>query len=372
MEESPDIAVIGAGLVGLACGAELARRGRRVVILERHGEAGQETSSRNSEVIHAGIYYPEDSLKALCCVEGRDLVYARCARDGVPHRRIGKLIVATEQDEVAALEVIAAKASANGARVEWLDAAAVALREPRVRAAAALWSPDTGIVDAHALMRSHHAELDAAGGVIAFGTSVVGLAPRSGGWRVETRDADGVAYGLEVSVVVNAAGLGASDVAALAGIDVDAAGWRIHPCKGDYFSVAPAKASLARHLIYPVPAGPGLGIHVTLDLGGRLRLGPDTEYVDAIDYGVDPAKAPAFARAARRYLPDLDVTDLQPEMAGIRPKLQGPGDDFRDFVVEESSDLGAPGMIHLVGIESPGLTAAESLARRAAALISVG
>ena len=365
-----DVVVIGAGVVGLACGAELARRGRSVIVLERHEATGRETSSRNSEVVHAGIYYPGDSLKAKTCIEGRDLLYERCERHGVGHQRLGKLIVATSEAEVPALKAIAQRATENGAGgIEWLGADEVARKEPRVRAVAALWSPNSGIVDAHALMRSYQAELESKDGTVALATRVVSLELRPHGWSIETEGTGGEWFRMDCASVVNAAGLAADAVAAMAGLDVDALGWRIHPCKGDYFSVAPALGRLASHLIYPVPPGDGgLGVHVTLDLAGRLRLGPDATYVDEIDYAVDADKAQAFAAAAKCYLPEIEPEHLAPEMAGIRPKLQGPGDPFRDFVVAESSEWGAPGMVHLVGIESPGLTAAGALARRVANL----
>jgi L-2-hydroxyglutarate oxidase LhgO len=368
---SDEVAVVGAGVIGLACGAELARRGRTVWVLERHEAPGRETSSRNSEVVHAGIYYPPDSLKARSCVEGRELLYERCQRDGIGHRRLGKLIVAAREAERPALEAIAERATASGAGgITWLDEAEVREREPRVRAIAGVWSPNTGIVDGHGLMASYEAELRSLGGELVTNTRVVGLAAKAHGWTVETRDGDGASFSLDVGAVVNAAGLEADRMAELAGLDVDALGWRIRPCKGDYFSVAPALGALTSHLVYPVPSGDGgLGVHVTLDLAGRVRLGPDATYVDAIDYAVDPAKAEAFAEAARRYLPEVRAEHLAPEMAGIRPKLSGPGEPFRDFVLAESSDAGAPGMVHLVGIESPGLTAAASLARSAADLL---
>ncbi|MCH2173773.1 NAD(P)/FAD-dependent oxidoreductase [Myxococcota bacterium] len=366
----PDVAVIGAGVVGLACAAEIAQSGLDVVVLEKHSRIGQETTSHNSEVIHAGIYYPVGSLKALTCVEGRDLLYARCQERRIPHRRIGKLIVATNDSEAEQLLGIRERALSNGAgAIEWLDSNRVGELEPRVRATAALWSPETGIVDSHALVASYQAELEDAGGVVALATAVTALERIQDGWRLLTQDGVGSTYSLEVGQVVNAAGLHADRVAEAAGIDVDAVGWRIRPCKGDYFSAAPSLGALTRHLVYPVPVAAGLGIHVTLDLAGRTRFGPDAEYVEEMHYRIDPAKAHAFARAVARYLPEIEPHDLQPEMAGLRPKLQGPGEDFRDFVVEESSHLGAPGIVHLVGIESPGLTASGALARRVRALI---
>jgi L-2-hydroxyglutarate oxidase LhgO len=370
LSDVPEVAIIGGGIVGMACGAELARAGRPVVVLERHAHPGQETTSRNSEVIHAGIYYPQGSLKALACIEGRDLLYERCARLGLPHRRIGKLIVASEPAEIPVLEGIGARAQANGAGgITWLDAAEVRRCEPRVRACAAVWSPNTGIVDAHALLASYQAELEACGSSVVLRTRVIGLERCGGLWRVETEDADGERFNLEVPYVVNAAGLWSDRVAELAGLDVDALGWRLHWCKGDYFSAAPGLGRLTRHLVYPVPVHAGLGVHVTLDLGGRCRFGPDTQYVESLSYEVDPGKAASFAEAVRRYLPEVRPEHLQPEMAGIRPKLQGPRDPFRDFIVAESGEHGAPGLVHLVGIESPGLTASASLARRVAALI---
>lgn len=367
---APEVAIIGAGVVGLACGAAFARRGRDVVVLERHGTPGQETSSRNSQVIHAGLYYPTGSLKALSCVEGRERLYARCARHGIAHRRTGKLVVATEPRELKELERLLALGTANGAgALELLDADEVARREPRVRACAALFSPESGIVDAHELMSSYQAELESYGSGVVCHTRVEALELGTGGWTLATRSDRGERFELQVPKVVNAAGLEGDRIAALAGLDPAALGYRIHACKGDYFSVAPGLGRLVQHLVYPVPVPGGLGIHVTLDLDGRLRLGPDVEYVDRISYEVDPAKAERFARAAQRYLPEIEPQVLSPEMAGIRPKLQEPGGPFRDFVVAEESAHGAPGLVNVLGIESPGLTAAGAIAERVAALV---
>jgi len=365
-----DVVVIGAGVVGLAVAAELAGRGRRVAVLERTGEVGLETSSRNSQVVHAGLYYPPGSVKATTCARGRALLYERCAKEGIPYRKLGKLVVATATDERRVLEGLMQRAKENGAgAIEWLDADEVRAREPRIRAEAALLSPESGIVDAHQLVRSYQAALEARQGEIVFHTEVTALASCSYGWRIETRGPDDSSFVLDAGLVVNAAGLASDRMAELAGLDVDALGWRLYPCKGQYFSVAPSLGALAQRLVYPVPAGPGLGIHLTLDLAGQMRLGPDAQYVETSDYSVDPEQAEAFARAASRYLPELRAEHLQPEMAGIRPKLQGPGDGFRDFVIEESSAYGAPGMLHLIGIESPGLTAAGALAEMAADLV---
>ena len=365
-----EVAVVGGGVVGLACAAALARRGRRSVVLERHDRPGLETSTHNSEVIHAGLYYPTGSAKARCCVEGRERLYARCREYRIPHQRTGKLVVATRPDELSTLEEIRERGEANGAGgLEILDAAEVRRREPRVDALAALWSPNSGIVDAHSLLSSYQAELESLGGEVVSHTNVTGLEPTGGGWRVETISDDGERFDLEVGCVVNAAGLSSDRIAALAGVDVDAAGYRLHICKGDYFSVAPGLGRLTEHLVYPVPSPGGLGIHVTRDLGGRYRLGPDVEYVDRVHYDVDPAKAVRFAEAASRYLPEIRPEHLSPEMAGVRPKLAAPGEAFRDFVIAEESARGAPGLVDLVGIESPGLTAAGAIAELVAELI---
>jgi len=365
-----DVAVIGGGVTGLACAAELAQRGRSVVVLERHGHVGHETSSRNSEVVHAGLYYPAGSLKARACVEGRELLYRRCERYGIGHARLGKLVVATDDDQLPELASLAQRAVANGAGgIEELEAGQVRRLEPRVRAIAALWSPNTGIVDAHALMRSYQAELEAQGGTVVTHTRVVAITARSHGWSIHTRGADDAPFELDCESIVNAAGLAADAIASMAGLDVDALRWRIRPCKGDYFGVAPGLGRLATRLVYPVPSGDGgLGIHLTVDLAGRFKLGPDAHYVDEVDYRVDPAKADAFAAAASRFLPEIDAAHLTPEMAGVRPRLRGAGDPFCDFVLAESSPREAGAMVHLIGIESPGLTAAGALARMASDL----
>jgi L-2-hydroxyglutarate oxidase LhgO len=366
-----DVAVVGAGAVGLAAAAALARGGRSVGVLEREGGIARGVTSRNSQVVHAGLYYPPDSWKARLCVAGREALYARCAALGVPHRRLGKLVVAVEEGERAVLDGLLARGRENGvAGLALLDGAAVRRLEPAVRAVAALWSPESGIVDAHALCQSWLAEAEAHGAWLALRHEVVSIEPARGGFRVEAIGPDGERAAITCAALVNAAGLGADRLAALAGVDVDARGWRLRPCKGDYFALAPGAPLRVRHLVYPVPAGAGLGVHVTLDLGGRLRLGPDAEYVDAPRYDVDPAKAERFAAAAGRYLPGLRADWLSPDQAGVRPKLAGPGEAFRDFVVEEGSALGLPGLVNLIGIESPGLTAAPALAAEVRSLLA--
>ena len=366
-----EVVVIGAGVVGLACGAALARAGRSVLVLERGAGIARETSSRNSGVIHAGLYYPPGSLKARLCVEGAARVYARCARENIPHRALGKLVVATTAEELRAVEGLFERGNANGAvGLALVDGAEATRREPHITALAALWSPRTGIVDAHSLCSSYAAELAQHGGELLLRHEVVSLAPSAGGWRVETRGPNGEREGAECGAVVNAAGLAADQVAALAGIDIARAGYRQHLCKGDYFALAAGAPLRFGGLVYPAPHGPGLGVHVTLDLAGRVRFGPDAEFVDRIDYAVSETKREAFAAAARRYVPGLDGAWLTPDQAGIRPRLAAPGEAFRDFVIAEESERGLAGLVNLVGIESPGLTASEAIGARVAELLA--
>jgi len=370
MSHEADVVVVGAGVVGLAAAAALARSQRGVVVLERNGRIASEISSRNSEVIHAGIYYPEGSLKARMCVEGRERLYQHCEDRGVPHRQMGKIIVATDEEEVGILEELRERGLANGAPgLEILSAAEVRGREPAIQATAGLYSPRTGIVDAQALCLSYAAEAESRGAQIALRTRVVEIEPIGSGFRVTATGDDGEASAVTCAALVNAAGLSSDAVAELAGIDVDQRGYRLHPCKGDYFSLAPGAPLRLKHLIYPVHTTAGLGIHATLDLGGRIRFGPDTTYVDSVDYGIDAEKAGSFAEAVRHYMPGLRTEWLSPDYAGVRPKLAGPGESFRDFVIAEESEAELPGLVNLIGIESPGLTAAGAIAERVVELL---
>jgi L-2-hydroxyglutarate oxidase LhgO len=367
-----DAIVIGAGVVGLACARELAVRGRSVVVLERHERFGVETSSRNSEVVHAGIYYPAGSLKATLCARGNASLYAWCAAKGVAHRRLGKLIVAAADEEEPKLAQLRALAEANGVRtLEPLTVARVRALEPHVRCTAALWSPDTGILDSHALMASLLADAEAHGAAAAWRQDVCGVEAISGGHRVTARDAGGETVAIEAPWVVNAAGLDADTVAGLAGFDVDACGYRQRYATGRYFRVAPAKSHLASHLVYPAPTNDTLGVHVTLDLAGGVRLGPDIEYLPdrRQDYSVADGLRGKFHAAVSRFLEGLSPDDLAPDLAGIRPRLFGPGEPVRDWVIREESDRGRPGWVNLVGIESPGLTSCLEIGILAANLL---
>jgi L-2-hydroxyglutarate oxidase LhgO len=369
-----DAVVVGAGVVGLACAAALARRGAEVIVLERNARPGEETSSRHSGVIHAGLYYPLCSLKARLCVSGRERLYARCAARGIAHRRTGKLVVARTEAEVTRLEAIAARAGANGAgEVELWDAGTVSERARGVRAVAGLYSPETGIVDAHGLVADLASELRALGGELALRTTVIGIERAPSGLRVDTVSADGERFTLPADVLVNAAGLFADRVSALAGVPIRALNLEHRFCRGDYYVLGAGAPRPAIPLVYPLPTEAGLGVHLPTDLGGQVLAGPDTTWVDAPgDVRVDESKAERFAAAVRRYLPGVAARHLTPGYAGMRPKLTGPGEPARDFVIEEASAHGVPGLIHLLGIESPGLTAALAIAERVADLAGYG
>lgn len=358
MTESVEAVVIGAGVVGLAVARALALAGRETLILESADRFGSGISSRNSEVIHAGIYYPTGSLKARLCVAGRDQLYAYCASRGVAHRRLGKLIVASEPGQTATLQSIKAKAAENGVDdLVWLDAAAARQLEPELSAAAALLSPSTGIVDSHGLMLSYLGEAETAGASLALKSPVERGAVLDDGFQL---DVGGSAQmQLRCRYLVNAAGLGAQSVAgSLAGFDPALIPKR-YLGKGSYFTLAgPAPF---RRLIYPMPEGVWLGVHLTLDIAGQARFGPDVEWVENIDYAVDPARAEVFYGAIRRYWPGLKDGALIPGYAGIRPKLYGPGSPAPDFVVQGRARHGIPRLINLFGIESPGLTSSLAL-----------
>ncbi len=364
------VTIIGAGVVGLAVAARLAPEHPGLVVIDRNVRYGMETSSRNSQVVHAGIYYAPGSLKARLCVEGRDALYDLCGRHDIPHKRTGKLIVATREDEREALARVYETAQNNGVALERLDARKTRSLEPHVPAVEALWSSESGIVDAHGLMDHLAQRALAAGASLYPEATVEAIEPAPGGYRVIVRRR-GELESLTTECLVNSAGLDADTIAALAGIDLDAAGYRLHWCKGSYFSAASRCARLVSHLVYPVPASESLGVHVVLDTGGRLRFGPDVEYLPdrTPDYRVDPERRGAFAAAARKLLPEIADEDLEPDISGIRPKLQAKGGPVRDFGIQEESARGLPGFVNLLGIESPGLTAAPAIADYVATLL---
>lgn len=373
--ERLDIVIIGAGVVGLAVAAELSSRyeDAMIALVEKRDTFGLETSSRNSEVIHAGIYYPTGSLKAKLCVEGKELLYDFCRQYNIPHRQIGKLIVANSVQEKISLESLQQQAIANGVfDLQELEQAEVSQLEPHITAKWALHSPSTGIINSHSLMNRLEQIALQNGVLIAYCHSLEAIERINGGYRLQLTNPDYSTDEIETTCLINCAGLYADSVTALAGIDIEQAGYRQHLCKGEYFSLPPAQASLVDHLVYPPPLAEltGLGIHLTKTLDGHLRLGPNTIYTEQPeDYTVNPENAAAFYQSAMPFLPFLDADDLEPEMAGIRPKLSGPGDPFRDFVIREESEKGLPDLINLIGIESPGLTSCLSIARLVATLI---
>jgi L-2-hydroxyglutarate oxidase LhgO len=357
--------VIGAGVVGLAIARRLAMSGREVIVLEAAEGIGTATSSRNSEVIHAGIYYPAGSLMAQMCVSGRRALYDYCRDHGIPHRNCGKLIVATTPNEATQLQSIRAHAEANGVEgMEMLSGEAARALEPALNCAAALLSPSTGIIDSHAYMLALRGDAERDGAAFAFHTPLARAKATWGGVEIETGgDAPMM---LACDLLINAAGLGATAVArSIEGMPVD----RIPPAylaKGNYFSCS-ARAPFSR-LIYPVPEPGGLGVHLTLDLAGQARFGPDVEWVDTMDYAVDPARSARFYPAIRRYWPELPDGALMPAYSGIRPKIVPPAVAKQDFMIEGPRDHGVTGLINLFGIESPGLTSSLALADHVAAL----
>ncbi len=366
--EKVDLLIIGAGVVGLAVAAELSKQfnDKSLVLLEQHSKFGQETSSRNSEVIHSGIYYPTGSLKAKLCVEGNQRLYQFCREWEIPHKRLGKLIIARDENEIPALESILAQGRKNGVTdLELLDRDQITKLEPNIRAVSAILSPSTGIIDSHKLMLRLEWMALAQGAIVAYNHKVIGVDSTGNGYCVTYRNPAGQLESIHCRWLINCAGLNSDQIFSLLGMNVDDIGYRIYPCKGEYFSVSNTKSALVTRLIYPPPLKDlkGLGIHATKTLDGRLRFGPNAFYVETLDYDVNEDHAQEFYKAANTYLPFLEFTDLQPDMAGIRPKIQGPGDPVRDFIVCHEVDRGFEGLINLIGIESPGLTSSLALAR---------
>lgn len=367
MVEQVECVVAGAGVVGLAIARALALSGREVWVLEAGDGIGIGSSSRNSEVVHAGIYYPKGSLKARFCVEGKHLLYDYCANRGIPHSRLGKLIVASDESELPTLANIRAKAEANGVHdLTQLDQAAVHAMEPALRVAGALHSPSTGIIDSHALMLSYQGDLEHAGGTTVLHAPVNGGAIQGTTKRLHIGGPDPM--DLDCDILVNATGLHAPTIArTIQGIPPET----IPPeylCKGSYYQLQ-ARAPFT-HLVYPVPEKAGLGVHLTLDLGGQARFGPDTEWVDHEDYDVDIARAAGFYAAIRRYWPGLPDGALAPGYAGIRPKISGPHDPAADFMISGPAQHGIGGLVNLYGIESPGLTASLAIGAHVASIVN--
>ncbi|MDV7141168.1 NAD(P)/FAD-dependent oxidoreductase [Tropicimonas sp. TH_r6] len=366
-----DAVVIGAGAVGLACAARLARGGRAVLVLEAAMRPGEGISSRNSEVIHAGLYYQTGSLKHRLCVTGRRLLYDYLSERGIAHRRCGKIVVATSAEELAGIEALKARGEANGVEgLRWLTAGQIAEMEPEIACQGGLLSPETGIFDSHQYLLALSAEIESAAGHVALGSPFLAAEPVGNGFEIQTGGEEPTRFW--APCLVNSAGLSAPRVAgAIAGLaDNDIPRYRL--AKGNYFRFT-GRSSFSR-LVYPAPVDGGLGVHATLDMAGNLRFGPDVEWqspgleADSIDYGVDPTRAPGFATAIRRYWPGLPERALVPDYAGLRPKLSGPGDPPADFDIRGGE---LSGLVNLYGIESPGLTASLAIADHVVRLLEI-
>lgn len=357
--------VIGAGVVGLAVAREMALAGQEVLVLEAGPTFGEGISSRNSEVIHAGIYYPEGSLKARLCVDGRQRLYDYCRSRRVAHKRCGKWIVGAGTEQIADLEGIQERAGKNGVDLQFRDGKCVERALPGVRAVAGLWSPETGIIDSHGLMLSLLGELEDAGGQLVCGAPVLAASVESCGHALTVGGREPCT--LVARQVVNCAGLGAVPLAQIWEGLPDSQRLQQWLARGVYFSYS------GRHpfntLVYPIPEPGGLGVHLTLDLGGQARFGPDVEWIESENYSVDPGRASRFAAGVRAWWPGLDECRLQPAYAGIRPKLSGPGNGFADFRIDGPGNHGVEGLVNLFGIESPGLTSSLAIAAYVAAML---
>ena len=365
-----DVAIIGAGVIGLATAREIAQGKKEVFVFEKNRTFGLETSSRNSEVVHAGIYYPEDSLKARLCLEGKNLLYKLCRKHNIAHKKCGKIIVAADESEVTWLEELCEQGRKNGvADLVLLSRTEVKKLEPNIEARAGLLSPSSGIFDSHNLLKFLYTQGRDRGTEFVFGTEAIGIERTGAKYKVQIRDRDGISD-VVAHVILNCAGLNSDQIAQLAGIDIARAGYRLHYCKGEYFSLDSKYRNLTSRLIYPAPEQAGHGIHWRQALDGRVLLGPSAHYVEEIDYLIDGTHRQYFYDSVKRFLPSLELEDLAPESAGIRPKLQGPGEDFRDFVIAHEEKTGFPGLINLIGIESPGLTAALAVARYVRTMMS--
>jgi L-2-hydroxyglutarate oxidase LhgO len=358
------VTIIGAGVVGLATAAELCKDYSPVYILERNEKYGQETSSRNSEVIHAGIYYTHNSLKAKLCVEGKELIYQLCSTHDIRHNRITKIITATNQEELARLEELYQHGRGNGVELQMMTAQQVHALEPNIGSVGGIFSPSTGIISAHGLMDYFYNKAKERGAELHTRCQVVGVEKQTSGFRLTIKEA-GQDSTFTSEWVINAAGLESDTIASLAGIDMDAARYRLHYAKGSYFALPSSLNKIVSRLVYPVPPKESLGVHALVDLGGRVKFGPDVEYLSErkLDYKVEESKRRVFGESARRIVPGIKDEDLTPDMSGIRAKLQAKGEPHRDFVIRHEADRNLHGLVNLIGIESPGLTASPAIAR---------
>lgn len=356
-------------MVGLAIASELAQSGanKNILVLEKADSFGRETSSRNSEVVHGGMYYPSDTLKVSLCVKGRRLLYEICAKQNIPYKKTGKLIIAVEKEELSVLDGIRRQGELNEVEgLRMITGGELKKIEPNLNGISALFSEETGIIDSHRLMEYFLQNARGKGAMVAYGSEASGITKSESGYKITVKN-NNEALEIRSAVVINSAGLDSDTVAGSAGFDLKKNKYELHYCKGQYFRVTPGKAKLLNRLAYPVPKpkSGGLGVHATLDLGGGLRLGPDDKYLNnrIKEYSVDEDKKREFYSSAVKFMPFIKEEDLTPDTAGIRPKLQGESGEFRDFVIQEESDKGFPGFINLIGIESPGLTASPAIAK---------
>jgi L-2-hydroxyglutarate oxidase LhgO len=367
-----EITIIGAGVIGLAIAETMSEECKNVFLIEKHLSFGQETSSRNSEVIHAGIYYTKNSLKSKLCIEGKRLLYDYCKKYDVPYKNCGKLIVATSEEEISIIEGIRQTAIQNGVDdLQLLNQEQISELEPNIFALKSLFSPSTGIVDSHSLMKQYETNAVNNGCQIVYDSEVIAIERIKEGFKVTLLDSDNKDYAFTTRIIINSAGLTADKISSMVGIEDD--NLKILFCKGEYFRLNPPKNRLINRLVYPVPYHnmEGIGIHVTIDMGGGVKLGPDVRYLDSnvYDYKVTASKQEAFYNSAKKFLPFIEFDDLSPEMAGIRPKIQKPGEPLRDFYIAEESDKGCQGFINLIGMESPGLTSSIAIAKYVKGLI---
>lgn len=367
-----NITIIGAGVVGLAIAERLSANNSNVFLIEKHPSFGMETSSRNSEVIHAGIYYTKDSLKARLCIEGKWMMYDYCTKWDVPFNNCGKLIVATNEEEIEVIANIQKTAHTNGVSdLRMIGRDEIQSLEPHIFALKALFSPSTGIVDSHQLMKRYETNAVNNGCQVVYNSEVTGIKKIENGYEVRVRSSNNEEYSFSTELLINSAGLTSDRISEMAGVKDEKL--KIMFCKGEYFKVKPPKNRLINRLVYPVPHVnmEGIGIHVTIDMNGDVKLGPDVKYLDenVYDYKVTPSKQEAFYSSARKFLPFLEIDDIYADMAGIRPKIQKPGEALRDFYICEESEKGLPGFINMVGIESPGLTSSLAIARYVESLL---
>lgn len=362
--EEVNYLIIGAGIIGLAIAESISDKKRNIIVIERNANFGKETSSRNSEIIHSGIYYPSGSFKAKFCVEGNELTYDICEKANINYKRTGKLIVVTNKGGVKELENLFKKGIENGVKgLRILDKEEIKKIEPNINVYAALYSPATGILDTHSMMKYFETKAKNNGVVFAYCCEVTGIKKEKFGFSVIVKDVTSQEMKISANVVINCAGLNSDKIAQMLGIDIDKSGYRLHYCKGEYFSVSGEKGKLLKHLVYPRPTSISIGIHTVIDLQEQLKLGPNAFYVDEINYDVDEKHKDEFYNGIKDILPFINKDDLSPSMAGIRPKLQVEGESMKDFVIKHEVEKDLTGFINLIGIESPGLTSAPAIAK---------